>query len=596
MHHILANVNKNGQLSSYAHIFRVAETFVWWTYIHAIELLMFCFIPNTPVTVWMSMQRVFEIHKDAAPTRCLTIYLCEIANDLYGGVCNAPGHRHVPSCGRSMPVYILYWSLRNLMNLVTALSTTSDTDSLYKMAQKPARRGGVQGVGPLISTHAVCIPVLAGYSHMTHHVDHCVVAEGNMTAKRLEENYDMSKQERAQALKAILPLVPELPTLQLLEEAGCAMGRFYYGTADRYLDTYFYNQKLYFVKDGKVHSIDANDNVVECGLSKTFLQWMQGNGKTPPRLFEWWRFNGDYVESDFAGDVYFTKNKVIRENSTPIGTSLKSRKSKLTPAHSSVKGAVCRRRQLAKIKKPDDIVITRFKAQTRCAIFRRLGKERRSNQRRNKVKNFRHSHRKVDDEDYIPSSCKRPRDARIPCYSTIVSSGCRIVDLMDAIENTLDLPKRSFRRSEYLHTHEVKVKGSPKSCWDCRLDVPECSFSISLSSVDFCFDLASSRRCDKGYMLYHSKKHAEDILLLKAIVCLRPDYLRRWMNCNDVVVIWKNDSGGKLRPSEPCAPIDGWFILFKVKKSIYAVDCASLSFNEDGSAKEHCHSNVYQMG
>ena len=153
--HLLPHINKNGYYSSFVHVLRKAELLRWWTFIHTIELMMFCFIPNTPVVVWECMEVVFDRYGSrGAPDRCLTIILCEIAIERFGGVCKAAGHRHVPSCGRSMPLNLLFWSLNNLMQLVMAIPKTRDTNELYAMAQRPPCKGGVQGVGPLISTHA----------------------------------------------------------------------------------------------------------------------------------------------------------------------------------------------------------------------------------------------------------------------------------------------------------------------------------------------------------------------------------------------------------------------------------------------------------
>ena len=180
------------------------------------------------------------------------------------------------------------------------------TNELYAMAQRPPCKGGVQGVGPLISTHAVCIPILAGYSDVTFHIDHCIVAEGNKTAERMEEKYGMDKSERRRAFDAALPLVPELKTKQEVEEAGCGMGRDYSQSKGRYLDTYFYGQNIYHRKEDGIFAIDDRGKESKCGLARSYCEWMEGSGKVPVRKVQWWNNSGSFDHEEYPGEVIFT--------------------------------------------------------------------------------------------------------------------------------------------------------------------------------------------------------------------------------------------------------------------------------------------------
>ena len=199
------------------------------------------------------------------------------------------------------------------------------------------------------------------------------------------------------------------------------------------------------------------------------------------------------------------------------------------------------------------------------------------------------------DEEFKPTFWLKVKVGKIPCYSSIVSSQTKIIDLSNCLERSLDLPNCSFTRNEYLFSERVKIHGQREWYWRTTLDVPECSFVVNISSVEFTFEVEDSVRCPDGYWVYRTKKLAEDAVMLKAIFLLRPDFLDYWLAGYEIVQLWKNGNGGKRYFKTSNHAIDGWFVLFKRNQSYFGIGSSSIIFEKEGRPSASCLDHVYQV-
>ena len=243
-------------------------------------------------------------------------------------------------------------------------------------------------------------------------------------------------------------------------------------------------------------------------------------------------------------------------------------------------------------------MITSFQPFSREFIFKRMGIEKKSMREQKKAcgKRRRLTDEDIDGEYRPPSSTKRGKESiNVLSHLSIASSHRKIVDVRDCVERCLDFPSRCFKREEYLFSKRVSIKGESCHFWEAMLDVPESTFTVHLSQVDFCFDGDRAIKCPKGYWVYKCKKDAEDAVLLKAIAILRPDFFNHWLDGRDVVQVWKAGYGGTRYFKSSNLPVDGWFVLFTNNKSVYGVCSSEVEFVSNGIAKKSSNDKVYHV-
>jgi hypothetical protein len=256
MIHRAPHADKHLQLSSFCDTLLCAKTILpWWNEVYTIEYLYYVGLVCTPVSPRFAMYQIFQKYSKYPPKTNLTQLLVEISNESQGGVNKASGHRYSPSCGKSMPEQMLYWSLKNLHSILQRSQTENDTFQLVTQMSKHPIKGGVYKMGMLSAYEILSIYSLTSKQGNVRHATNAVMSKNNHASKFLEQRYGFKVYQQTKLLTLAAKQIPHIPS-HVVENVSCKMS--YDDSNKKYsrCDTLFSDQKFFFkVMDEKVYCI-----------------------------------------------------------------------------------------------------------------------------------------------------------------------------------------------------------------------------------------------------------------------------------------------------------------------------------------------------